>query len=40
MIVKRTWMKQVRIGIYKYYTGYFLLGFIPLYISREFVSKV
>ena len=40
MIVRRTWMKRVCIGVYKYYTGYFLFGFIPLYISREFVSNM
>lgn len=39
MIIRKTWMKRVRFGVYKYYIGYFLFGIIPLYISREYVSK-
>lgn len=38
MIVKKTWEKFVRKGSTRYndvYTGYFLLGFVPLYVSRE-----
>ena len=38
MIIKRTWTKHKRHGgvFYRYkYTGYFLLGFIPLFINRE-----
>lgn len=35
MIIKKTWTRRKRYG-YKYkYTGYFLCGFIPLYINRE-----
>lgn len=35
MIVKREWRrsKYKYHGPYKYYTGWFLLGFIPLYIK-------
>ena len=34
MIVKKTWRKYKKLYRYKY-TGWFLLGFIPLYIKRE-----
>ena len=37
MLVRKTWVKRWwPSGLCKYrYTGYFLFGFIPLYISRE-----
>ena len=35
MIVKRTWTKNNGVWTKYKYTGYFLLGFIPLFISRE-----
>ena len=35
MIIKRTWAKRVKYNLDKHYVGYFLLGFIPLYISIE-----
>lgn len=34
MIIKRTWTKYKQFRTYNY-TGWFLLGFIPLYINRE-----
>ena len=34
MIYKKTWSKGNGLN-YKHYTGYFLLGFIPIYIVRE-----
>lgn len=34
MIVKRTWHKGSGFN-FKFYTGYFLFGIIPLYISVE-----
>lgn len=34
MIIKKTWSKSCGLG-FKFYTGYFLFGFIPLYISIE-----
>ena len=39
MIVKRTWTKSNSIWVKYEYTGYFLLGFIPLFISRETIRK-
>ena len=34
MIIKKSWYKIK--GIYRYnYTGFFLFGFIPLYIVRD-----
>lgn len=35
MIVKRTWTKSGGLWIEYEYTGYFLLGFIPLFINRR-----
>lgn len=35
MIVRRTWVKRINNFEKYYYTGYFLLGFIPLYIRRD-----
>ena len=36
MIIKKTWNGKFNGYIYRYkYTGWFLLGFIPLYICRE-----
>ena len=38
MIIKKTWYNKKRYGgiFYEYkYTGYFLFGFIPLFINRE-----
>lgn len=34
MIVKKTWSRGCGFD-FKFYTGYFLFGFIPLYISIE-----
>lgn len=34
MIVKRTWERYKRPNMY-FYTGWFLFGFIPIYINRE-----
>ena len=35
MIVKRKWTRRLNGGLTVYrYTGYFLFGFIPLYIER------
>ena len=34
MIYKKTWSKGYG-PFYKHYTGYFLFGFIPIYIVRE-----
>lgn len=34
MIFKRTWKKYKGMHTY-YYTGWFLFGFIPIYINRE-----
>ncbi len=35
MIVKKIWKRQTRGGlITTYYTGWFLFGFIPLYIIK------
>lgn len=36
MIIKKTWLSKGGGVFYKYkYTGYFLFGFIPLFINRE-----
>lgn len=35
MIVKRTWSRHKNMFETYYYVGYFLFGFIPLFISRE-----
>lgn len=35
MIVKRKWCRHKNIVETYYYVGYFLFGFIPLFISRE-----
>lgn len=38
MIVKKTWERWVKDGLYRYhdiYVGWFLFGIIPLYIERE-----
>lgn len=36
MLIKRTWTKYDRKTIMKYYyTGYFLFGFIPIFIDRD-----
>ena len=36
MIIKRTWTKYNRKAMIKYYyTGYFLFGFIPIFIDRD-----
>ena len=38
MLMRKTWKKRWGSGFTKYiYTGYFLFGFIPVYISREAV---
>lgn len=38
MIVKREWTKRRYSGlVIHHYTGWFLLGFLPLYIVRETV---
>lgn len=34
MIIKRTWKKYKHVYTY-HYTGWFLFGIIPIYISRE-----
>lgn len=34
MIIRKTWCKYTHIRKY-IYTGYFLFGIIPIYISRE-----
>jgi len=43
MIIKKTWIVDRRGEMYKprvryYYTGWFLLGIIPLYMSRVTTS--
>ena len=36
MIYKKSWTKYTAIGVVRArYTGWFLLGFIPIYIVRE-----
>lgn len=36
MLIKRTWTKYNRKTFTKYYyTGYFLFGFIPIFIDRD-----
>ena len=35
MIIKKTWTKHNGVRPIYEYTGYFLLGFIPLFISIE-----
>jgi hypothetical protein len=36
MLVKRVWVRQRdEDDFYDVWTGYFLLGFIPLYLKRE-----
>lgn len=42
MVIKKTWTRHKRYGgtFYRYkYTGYFLVGFIPLFINREEEAK-
>ena len=38
MIIKRTWKKYKTYFTGYIYTGWFLLGFIPLYIRRDMIS--
>ena len=36
MLIKRTWTRYDRKTFMKYYyTGYFLFGFIPIFIGRD-----
>ena len=37
MIVKRVWVKRNHFSTY-YYEGWFLLGFIPLYIRSKIID--
>ena len=39
MIIKRKWYKRRDFTNYSY-VGYFLFGFIPIFISREIMSKI
>lgn len=37
MLIKKTWSTYKRFNLTYRYTGYFLFGFLPLYIKREVV---
>jgi hypothetical protein len=39
MIVYRKWMHKTQTGRYLYRDGYFLFGFIPLYIHMDNIYK-
>lgn len=39
MIVKKCWRKRLRFNRCYVYTGIFLFGFIPLYLSRIEIEK-
>ena len=39
MIIRKTWTKNKGLWQINKYTGYFLFGFIPLYIKRETFNK-
>lgn len=39
MVIKRKWNKRRDSFSHYVYVGYFLLGFIPIFISRELVSN-
>ena len=40
MIIKRKWYKRRDFTTNYSYVGYFLFGFIPIFISREIMSKI
>ena len=41
MLIKRTWTKYNKRTFTKYYyTGYFLFGFIPIFIDRDASRRV
>lgn len=38
MLIKKTWTKKKGLFINYFYEGYFLFGFIPIFISRTIVQ--
>jgi len=39
MILRKTWQRHIRNGPVYEYTGWFLLGVIPVYIERVMVRR-